>query len=82
MEKRNVCYAFFLVIHEYDNCYTAEYCIDINNRVRALQKLLAETFQIPLEIVKDLTKDPILPPLSTMSFCDIIARFEQASKHF
>ena len=82
MNKRDVCYAFFLVIHEYDNCYTAEYCIDINKRVCALHKLLAETFQIPLEMVEDLTANPTVPPLSTMSFCDIFERFKQASKHF
>ena len=82
MNKRDVCYALFLVLREYDNCQTFEHCIDINKRLGALPKLLAETFQIPLKMVEDLSANPTVPPLSTMSFCEIIERFEQASKHF
>ena len=82
MNKRDVCYALFLVIREYDNCHTFEHCIDINKRLGALPKLLAEAFQIPFEMADELTDNPTVPPLSTMSFCEIIERFEQASKHF
>ena len=73
MNKKDVCFAYWLVLQELKTCVTEEHLLDAVDRLSKLRTVLAKSFNIPLEQVGKIVANFN----STTSFVDMVEMFEE-----